>query len=231
MNITHTDIFTAAPDAKGRGPTLSPEALRKMEESVKSQQGNFQAGEDFGITLLKQQADPQEPGPDAKLSTVFTGGEVSDKARTLSWLMDESKDIESYIGFNLSREQLAQHVGEIGRKIDEAFSAGEITQGERDDLNAGLERYAENVTSQAERREAMWGVIRQMAASTQAMVESGASREEMAEYAKRNMDSMQERISEFVEKHTAIDRGLMAALIARAREGTALTGFQVEKRA
>ncbi len=191
----------------------------------------FRPGEDFGIVRLEAESGPKRPGPNAKLSTVFTGERVSEKAETLSWLMDESKNIEEHIGFNLSPRQLAGHIGDIGRQIDGAFAAGEITGQERDELNAGLERYSENVTSQAERRDAMWGVMRQMAASTRAMVESGASDEEMAAYAKKNMDSMQERISEFVKKHTAIDRGLMAELIAKARVGMGVTAFQVEAKA
>lgn len=222
MNLTPAGMYITTHGAGSPGPAVSAEALERMEASVREHPDTFEPGEKYGIKLLEEQK-PREPGPDAKLSTSFTDENVSEKARALSWLMDESRDIESYIGFNLSREQLAQHVGEIGRQIDEAFAAGEITGQERDDLNAGLGSYAENVTSQAERRDAMWGVIRQMAASTQAMVAGGASKEEMAEYAKRNMDSMQERISEFVKKHTAIDRELMAALIARARGGEDLT--------
>lgn len=222
MDMTPAGLYVLTKGMNSQGPSLSREALEKMEAGIREHTGSFRPAESYGIELLQEQQ-PQRPGPDAKLSTTFTDENVSEKARALSWLMDESKDIESCVGFNLGRKQLAQHVGGIGRQIDEAFAAGEITQQERDDLNAGLGSYAENVASQAERRDAMWGVMRQMAASTQAMVASGASREEMAAYAKSNTDSMQERISEFVKKHTAIDRELMAALIARARGGEDLT--------
>lgn len=208
---------------------ISQEALEKMESSIHdSVRGHFDTVElsnDYGIKVLKAdaQGDIRKPGPNAQLSTTFTNDEVSEKAETLSWLMDErSLDIEAKVGFGMSREQLAQHFGEIGRQIDDAFSAGEITRQEYDDLNAGLGRYSGAVTGRAERQAAMWEVFRQMAKTTRSMVESGASREEMAAYAQKNMDTLQDRISEFVEKFCKIGRNLMSQLIQRVRGGNNL---------
>ncbi len=55
---------------------------------------------------------------------------------------------------------MVQHFGEIGRQIDQAFSAGEISKQEYDDLNAGLARYTETVTSREERGNAVAMALR-----------------------------------------------------------------------
>lgn len=222
INYVAGDTRSQSAPAGGK-PGLSQEALQKMESSIRSSFDTFESGknsyEDYGIKLLDEQA-PRKPGKDAKLSTTFTNEQVSEKAEALSWLMDErSLDIEARVGFGMSQEQLAQHFGEIGRQIDGAFAAGEITQQEYDDLNAGLGQYSEAVTSRAERQAAIWEVVKEMAKTTRAMVERGASKEEMAAYAQRNMDTFQDRLSEFVEKHCAIDRDLMAKLIKQVRGG------------
>ena len=62
----------------------------------------------------------------------------------------------------LSKDQdrMVQHFGEIGRQIDQAFSAGEISKQEDDDLNAGLARYTETVTSREERGNAVAMALR-----------------------------------------------------------------------
>jgi len=230
MNVNPTGnagIFQISNNIKSQGtkvePPLSKEALEKMEGSVQeSMKNHFDTVElsgNHGIEVLEP-GDVRKPGPNAQLSTTFTNAEVSEKAETLSWLMDErSLDMETKVGFGMSQEQLAQHFGEIGRQIDAAFSAGKITQQEYDDLNAGLGHYTEAVTSQAERQAAKWEVLKAMAKTTRAMVEGGASKEQMAAYAKRNMETLQDRISEFVEKHCAIDRDLMSKLIQQVRDG------------
>lgn len=80
-------------------------------------------------------------------STKFTSQSVSETARMLSALMDE-KDESIYLKIcsGMSIDQLAEHFGNIGKQIDEAFAAGKITQQEFDDLNRGLEKYTETIS-------------------------------------------------------------------------------------
>ena len=51
----------------------------------------------------------------------------------------------------LSMEQLAELVGGIGKDLDSAFAAGEISEQEYDALNKGLAAYTEFMTEKAEK--------------------------------------------------------------------------------
>ncbi len=160
---------------------------------------------------------------DAKLSVSFTGENVSEAARGLSFLMDENDEsIRAQISFGMSQEQLAEHFGSIGKQLDDAFAAGSISQQEYDDLNRGLESYTQTITSRAEHMAASWEVFRQVAQATQAMIQRGASKEEMAAYAKNIRETLQDRITEFVKKHCSIDRSALAKLILQVRSGQSL---------
>ena len=78
--------------------------------------------EDCPVTL------PGAFGP-VQESTVFSNEEVSAAARTLSALMDENGvDINTKISFGMSEAQLAEHFGSIGKRIDDALAAGQISQ-------------------------------------------------------------------------------------------------------
>ena len=131
-------------------------------------------------------------------------------------------DIRSKIAFVMSEAQLAEHFGAIGKQIDAAFSAGQITQQEYDDLNLGLEKYTEAMSSKSEQTAAMWEVGMQVASATRKMIESGATKEEMADYAAGVRENMQAEISKFVEDFCSIDRSLLNSLITRVRGGESL---------
>lgn len=172
--------------------------------------------EDCPVTL------PGIFGP-AKESTQFTSEDVSQTARWLSSLMDENgDDIRSRISFGMSEAQLAEHFGTIGKQIDAAFSAGQISQQEYGDLNLGLEKYTEAMSAKSEQTAAMWEVGKQVASATRQMIESGASKEEMADHAESVRENMQAQISKFVEDFCSIDRSLLNSLITRVRGGESL---------
>jgi len=178
-----------------------------------------------GIVLLREDTVLSSllPGKDAKLSTAFTGAEVSEAARGLSYLMNENDEtMHAQIGFGMSREQLAEHFGSIGKQIDDAFAAGSISQQEYDDLNRGLESYTHTMTSKAERMAATWEIFKQNAQSTWELAKRGASREEMVAHAKQIRDTLQDRISQFVENYCSIDRSALARLIQQVRAGQSL---------
>lgn len=153
-----------------------------------------------------------------KLSTEFTEDTVSETAQKLAALMDEnSMDISFQIEAGMSVEQLAEHFGNIGKQIDEAFNSGSISQQEYEDLNHGLVQYTETITDKAERETATQEVAKQMAQGTLAMIQNKASDEEMLSYAQQNRETFQSRIDKYVEENSKIDRSLLASLIQRMR--------------
>jgi len=156
-------------------------------------------------------------------STQFTNETVSEAARKLSALMDENgADINFRVSLGMSEAQLAEHFGAIGKQIDDAFSAGQITQQEYDDLNLGLEKYTEAMSSKSERTAAMWEIAKQNAQATLMKIRSGASKEEMADHAESIKENLQAQISKFVEDFCSIDRSLLNSLITRVRGGESL---------
>lgn len=225
MNITPiaNNIKNYGPGSKA---TISEEALEKLETSIREGRfDSFQPGEDYGIRQLEE-LDEDIIGRvlgKPQLSTTFTNSQVSEKARELSMLMDERDDaLRSQLkefSLTISRDQLAEHFGEVGRKIDEAFSEGSITRQEYEDLNAGLKKYTETVTAREERRAAVQEVLRGNAKAMDAMMRRGASQKEIEEFAKWNRETLSDRIDELVKKSKEYDRELMAALIERVRGG------------
>lgn len=183
------------------------------------------APSDGGIVIFRE--DNHLPAwlrkQDAKLSVSFTGENVSEAARGLSFLMDENDEsIRAQISFGMSQEQLAEHFGSIGKELDEALAAGSISRQEYDDLNRGLESYTRTITSKAEHMAASWEVFKQVAQATQAMIQRGASEEEMSAYAKNIRDTLQDRISQFVKDYCSIDRSALVRLIQQVRAGRSL---------
>lgn len=226
MNITpagNAGIHVIQNNIKSQGPSsnisISQDALEKLETAVREHRfDSFEPGEDYGIRKLEET--DYDPFEKPKLSTVFTGSQVSEKARSLSLLMDErDAALRSQVSFGLTidRDKLAQHFGEIGKKLDEAYSAGEITEQEYEDLNTGLQKYTETVTNREERRAAIVEVLKKNAKAMDAMMQRGASQKEIEEFAKWNRETLEDRINEFMKKHSDYDRGLMAELIERVR--------------
>lgn len=158
-----------------------------------------------------------------KSSVVFTNEQVSERAEALAWLMNENNP--SFIPKDglknslVSKEQLAQHLGDIGRRIDECFAAGEITRQEYDDLNAGLEKFTEVSTAWLEGRNAIRRFGKDMSNSIQSMRKHGASDIEIEAFAKEQRDDFHKNIDEFIRKFCAIDRDLLLKLVQQVRGG------------
>lgn len=158
-----------------------------------------------------------------KSSVVFTNEQVSERAEALAWLMNENDP--SFIPKDglknslVSKEQLAQHLGDIGRRIDECFAAGEITRQEYDDLNAGLEKFTEVSAAWLEGRNAIRRFGKDMSNSIQSMRKHGASDIEIEAFAKEQRDDFQKNIDEFIRKFCAIDRDLLLKLVQQVRGG------------
>lgn len=158
-----------------------------------------------------------------KTSTKFTNQNVSKPAQELAALMDEnSEDLYFKLCSGMSEKQLADHVGSIGKQIDDAFAAGAISQQEYDDLNLGLKKYTDVISCKAEREAATWAVAKQCAQATRAKIESGASDKEMVRYAEEHKASFHSKIDQFIKGFCSIDRSLLADLIQHVQDGTQL---------
>lgn len=158
-----------------------------------------------------------------KSSVVFTNEQVSERAEALAWLMNENDPSfipkDGLTNSLVTKEQLAQHLGDIGRRIDECFAAGEITRQEYDDLNAGLKKFTEVSAAWLERQNAICRFAKDMNHSIQSMRKHGASDIEIEAFAKEKREDFHENIDEFIRKFCAIDRDLLLKLVQRVRGG------------
>lgn len=121
-----------------------------------------------------------------------------------------------------SMEQLSELIGGIGKEIDSAFAAGEISEQEYADLNKGLDAYTDFMTEKAEKQNASFAIMKQTAAATKAKIQSGASEKEMTDYAELVREKWQEKIDEYLEEN-AYDRTALQQMIAAIRTGKALS--------
>ena len=158
-----------------------------------------------------------------KSSVVFTNEQVSERAEALAWLMNENDPSfipkDGLTNSLVTKEQLAQHLGDIGRRIDECFAAGEITRQEYDDLNAGLKKFTEVSAAWLEGRNAIRRFGKDMNHSIQSMRKHGASDIEIEAFAKEKRDDFHKNIDEFIRKFCAIDRDLLLKLVQQVRGG------------
>lgn len=157
-----------------------------------------------------------------KYCTTFTNEQVSDRAKALSWLMDGNRPvifIPTDSKGDVGEAQLAQHLGDIGKRIDACFAAGEITQQEYDDLNAGLEKYTEAAAASVEWLAAARAVGRTYTQTMNAMVKGGAPQQEIEAFAKAYQKTREDMINEFIKRSRKINRSLLVQMVQQVREG------------
>lgn len=152
----------------------------------------------------------------------FSGGNVSEKAQELAEQMKEYPAGVALSMDGFSMEQLSELIGGIGKEIDSAFAAGEISEQEYADLNKGLDAYTDFMTKKAEKQNASFAIMKQTAAATKAKIQSGASEKEMTDYAELVREKWQEKIDEYLEEN-AYDRTALQQMIAAIRTGKALS--------
>ena len=154
----------------------------------------------------------------------FSGGDVSEKAEELAAQMTEYPVGVTFSLDGFSMEQLAELVGGIGKDLDNAFAAGEISEQEYDALNKGLAAYTEFMTEKAEKEKASFAVMKQTAAETRAAIQSGASEKEMFDYAELVREKWQEKIGKYLDEN-GYDRTALEQMIAAVRSGN-ISSFQ-----
>lgn len=153
---------------------------------------------------------------------VFSGGHASEKAEGLAAQMTEYPVGLTFSLDGFSMEQLAELVGGIGKDVDSAFAAGEISEQEYDALNKGLTAYTEFMTDKAEKEKASFAVMKQTAAETRAAIQSGASEKEMFDYAELVREKWQEKIDKYLDEN-GYDRTALDQMIAAVRSGNILS--------
>ncbi len=152
----------------------------------------------------------------------FSSDTVSETAEKLSGLMDENDGaIRIKISVGMSEEQLAEHFGGIGKQIDDAFAAGQITRREYDDLNTGLEVYTEKITGRAERAAASWEVVKERL-QERTMAKLNGTYVGETRSIKEISKEINDEITEFVKNYCSIDRSALSEMIKRVRGGQSL---------
>lgn len=148
----------------------------------------------------------------------FSWGNVSEKAQELAAQITEYPVGVAFSIDGLSMDQLANLVGGIGKEVDRAFAAGEISEQEYADLNKGLDTYTDFMAEKNEKQNAAFAVMKQTAAATRAMVQYGASEEEMTDYSELVREKWQEKVSAYLEEN-AYDRTTLNQMILAIRTG------------
>lgn len=152
----------------------------------------------------------------------FSSSTVSEAAERLSGLMDENDGtIRIKICTGMSEEQLAEHFGGIGKQIDDAFSAGQITRREYDELNTGLEVYTAKITERAERAAASWEVVKERLKDRTMNMLNGTYAGESRSIQEISKE-INDEITEFVKNYCSINRSVLSEMISRVRSGESL---------
>jgi hypothetical protein len=138
----------------------------------------------------------------------------------------------SMTGKGFTNEELAEHCGNIGKAIDEAYSSGKISQDEFDSLNNELGEYSEHLTSELERVRAIhaeWDW--EMSERSKEMWQMVMAGESIDDYGFRGLhgqdllDYRKEMVGEFL-KNFKIDRTEMNDMINKYRYGDTSSEIQ-----
>lgn len=160
----------------------------------------------------------------------FTGKDVSAKAQEIASMMQETPvGVEINLVRGMSMQQIANVCGGIGKQMDDALAAGEISEQEYNDLSKALDSYTSFMTEKAENKNAMLHVFRQTDKSVWEKAVSGASKEDVAEYAQQIKKSWPDQIRTFL-KDNSYDRTILNQMIADVRNGKSSSSIPDNKR-
>lgn len=151
----------------------------------------------------------------------FTRDKDGIDGSSVTSLFETASPIRLMLSQGMSTEELAEHFGGIGKRLDEAYSQGKFTEEEYDELNAGLDEYIEKMTAKSERMNAVWETAKEnLANRRQGYLMAGVV------YPKgdtRTVSEIQEeinsRVNNYVKNVSGIDRELLLTMINRIRYG------------
>lgn len=123
------------------------------------------------VDLYKTLADPMRvktefstPADAANETKKFDKFESSgvDSIESLMGLNSPTSFMYIKSGLGMSDSEIAEHVGGIGKRLDEAYASGKFTKEEYDELNQSLNDYAVKLANKSKRVEASWSLTRNL---------------------------------------------------------------------
>lgn len=106
-------------------------------------------------------SDPADAAEESRKFDKFESGGV-DSIESLMGLNSPSSFMYIKSGLGMSDSEIAEHVGGIGKRLDEAYANGKFTKEEYDELNNSLSDYAVKLANKSKRMEASWSLTRNM---------------------------------------------------------------------
>ncbi len=151
----------------------------------------------------------------------FTRDKDGIDGSSVTSLFETASPIRLMLSQGMNKEELAEHFGGIGKRLDTAYSQGKFTKQEYDELNAGLDEYIEKMTSKSERMTAVWATSKEnMINREKAYLASGIV------YPKGDTRPLEEinaeinsRVDDYVKNVCGIDRNLLLQMINSVRYG------------
>ncbi|MBD5139661.1 MAG: hypothetical protein HDT24_10165 [Ruminococcus sp.] len=104
---------------------------------------------------------PEDAARENKKFDRFESGGV-DSIESLMGLNSPSSFMYLKSGLGMSDKEIAEHVGGMGKRLDEAYANGKFTKEEYDELNKSLSDYAVKLANKSKRMEASWSLTRNM---------------------------------------------------------------------
>lgn len=104
---------------------------------------------------------PEDTARETKKFDRFESSGV-DSIESLMGLNSPSSFMYIKSGLGMSDNEIAEHVGGIGKRLDEAYKAGKFTESEYNELNKSLDDYAVKLANKCKRSEASWSLTRNL---------------------------------------------------------------------
>lgn len=106
-------------------------------------------------------ATPEDTANETKKFDKFESSGV-DSIESLMGLNSPTSFMYLKSGLGMSDNEIAEHVGGIGKRLDEAYANGKFTKEEYDELNESLNDYAVKLANKSKRMEASWSLTRNL---------------------------------------------------------------------
>ena len=113
------------------------------------------------VRVKTEFSDPADAAAEARKFDKFESSGV-DSIESLMGLNSPSSFMYLKSGLGMSDKEIAEHVGGMGKRLDEAYANGKFTKEEYDELNKSLDDYAVKLANKSKRMEASWSLTRNM---------------------------------------------------------------------
>lgn len=158
-----------------------------------------------------------------ELTYKFSEGELiySEYSRIRSYL-DEMNKTEVYAKLNnsfgkMTLEEIADHCGSLGKRLDDIYNAGYLTKEEYDEINSELDNYTEKMAEYNERSKAFMALGAKWASSPRNAYKHYQETSKMSPEQYRKW--LDEEITALVDRTYKINRDLLRNMAASVRSG------------